>query len=43
MGWVRGKFEKKNLQKVLVGKLEGNRSLRRDRCRWENNIKMYPE
>ena len=35
--------EKKNSQKVLVGNLEGNRSLGRDRRRWENNIKMYPE
>jgi hypothetical protein len=28
------------LVKYFVGKLEGNRSLERSRCRKENNIKM---
>ena len=28
------------VHKVLVGKLEGKRPLRRPRCRWEDNIKM---
>ena len=27
--------------RVLVGKPEGKRPLRRPRCRWEENIKMY--
>jgi hypothetical protein len=26
--------------KMLVGKPDGKRPLRRHRCRWENNIKM---
>ena len=26
--------------KILVGKPEGKRPLRRSRCRWEDNIKM---
>jgi hypothetical protein len=32
--------EKRNAYRVLVGKPEGKRSLRRPRRRWENNIKM---
>jgi len=31
----------KNAHKMLVRKLEGNRSLGRYRCTWEDNIKMY--
>jgi len=34
MGKVRGVY------RVLMGKLEGQRSLRRPRHRWDNNIKM---
>jgi hypothetical protein len=33
--------EKKNAYRALVGKTEGKRLLRRHRCRWEDNIKMY--
>jgi ammonia channel protein AmtB len=29
-----------NVCKILVGTLEGKRSLRRLRCGWEDNIKM---
>jgi hypothetical protein len=32
--------EKRNACKVLVGKPEGKRPLRRPRCRWVDNIKM---
>jgi hypothetical protein len=32
--------EKINTYKILVGKPEGKRSLRRTRCRWESNITM---
>jgi hypothetical protein len=32
--------EKRNAYKILVGKPEGNRSLRRPRRRWVDNIKM---
>jgi hypothetical protein len=32
--------EKKNVYRVMVGKPEGKRPLRRPRCRWEDNIKM---
>jgi hypothetical protein len=31
--------EKRNAYRVLVGKPEGQRSLGRPRCRWEDNIK----
>jgi hypothetical protein len=30
----------RNVYKILVGKPEGKRPLRRPRCRWENNIRM---
>jgi hypothetical protein len=30
----------RNVYKVLVGKAEGKRALRRPRHRWEGNIKM---
>jgi hypothetical protein len=30
--------EKQNGYRFLVGKREGNRSLRRHRCRWKDNI-----
>jgi hypothetical protein len=32
--------EMRSAYKILVGKPEGNRELRRPRCRWEDNIKM---
>jgi hypothetical protein len=32
--------EKRNVYRLLVGKLEGKRPLRRPRCRWVDNIKM---
>ena len=32
--------EKSGLYSVLVGKLEGKRTLGRPRCRWEDNIEM---
>jgi hypothetical protein len=32
--------EKMNAYRVLVGKPEGQRSLRRSRYRWKDNIKM---
>jgi hypothetical protein len=32
--------EGRNLYRVLVGKPEGKRPLERQRCRWENGIKM---
>jgi hypothetical protein len=31
----------RNEYKISVGKPEGNRPLRRPRCRWEDNMKMY--
>jgi hypothetical protein len=33
--------EKRNVYRLLVGKLEGKRPLRRPRRRWVNNIRMY--
>jgi hypothetical protein len=32
--------EKRNAYKILVGKAEGKRPLRKPRRRWEDNIKM---
>jgi hypothetical protein len=32
--------EKRNAYRVLVGKPEGKRPLRRSRCRWEGSIKI---
>jgi hypothetical protein len=32
--------EKRDVYRVLVGKLEGKRPLRRPRRRWEDNIKV---
>jgi hypothetical protein len=40
-GHVTNTREKVNAYRVLVGKPEGNRSLRKPRRRWEDNIKMY--
>jgi hypothetical protein len=33
-------WEKRNAYRILVGKPEGKRSLRRPRRRWVDNIKM---
>jgi len=35
--------DERNTYKVFVGKREERRSLRRPRCRWENNIKIDQE
>jgi hypothetical protein len=32
--------KKRNVYRLLAGKLEGKRQLGRPRCRWINNIKM---
>jgi hypothetical protein len=32
--------EGRNVYRVFVGRPEGNKPLRRPRCRWENGIKM---
>jgi hypothetical protein len=32
--------ERRNAYRILVGMLEGRRSLGRPRCRWLDNIKM---
>jgi hypothetical protein len=32
--------EERGVHRVLVGKPEGKRPLRRPRCRWEDNIKI---
>jgi hypothetical protein len=29
-----------NVYRILIGRLEGKRSVGRTRCRWEDNIKM---
>jgi hypothetical protein len=34
--------ERRNAYRILVGKPEGKRPLRRPRGRWVDNIKMYP-
>ena len=39
-GHVARMEEGRGVHKVLVGKTEGKRTLRRPRRRWENNIKM---
>ena len=39
-GHVARMVEKRGLYRVLVGKLEGKRTLGRLRRRWEDNIKM---
>ena len=39
-GHVARMGEGRGVYRVLVRKPEGNRSLRRPRCRWEDNIKM---
>jgi hypothetical protein len=40
VGHVARLGEERGVYRVLVGKPEGNRSLARRRCRWEDNIKM---
>jgi hypothetical protein len=32
--------EVRNVHKIVVGKLDGNRQLGRPRCRWEDKIRM---
>jgi len=39
-GYVARIGERRGIYRVLVGKLEGKRPLRRTRFRWEDNIKM---
>jgi len=39
-GHVARMGEGRGMYRVLVGKPEGQRTLRRLKCRWENNIKM---
>jgi hypothetical protein len=40
VGHVAQMGEGRGVYRVLVGKPEGKRPLRRPRCRWEDNIKM---
>jgi len=37
---VAPKLERRSEYRVLVGKTEGRRLLRRPRCMWEDNIKI---
>jgi hypothetical protein len=39
-GHVVRKGEKRNVHRLLVGKPEGKRPLRRPKCRWVDNIKI---
>jgi hypothetical protein len=39
-GHVAGTAERRGVYRVLVGKTEGKRPIRRPRRRWEGNIKM---
>ena len=39
-GYVVRTDKKRNACKIVVGKSEGKRQLRRYKCRWEDNIKM---
>jgi hypothetical protein len=39
-GWRKLNNEMRDVYKLLVGKPEGKRPLRRPRHRWEDNIKM---
>jgi hypothetical protein len=39
-GHVARMGEGRNMYRVLVGKAEGKRPLERQRCRWEDGIKM---
>jgi hypothetical protein len=34
-------LERRNAYRILVAKPEGNRTSRRLRCRWEDNMKLY--
>jgi hypothetical protein len=42
MGWAGhiAQMEKKNVHRLLVGKPEGRRLLRKPRCSWVDNIRM---
>jgi len=42
-GHVASMGEKIGVYRIMVGKPEGKRPLRRPRRRWENNIKMDPQ
>jgi hypothetical protein len=39
-GYVARMREKRNAQRILVGKAQGQRALERPRCRWKDNIKI---
>jgi hypothetical protein len=39
-GHLQHMGKKRNVCRILVGKPEGKRPLRRSRCRWEDDIKM---
>jgi hypothetical protein len=39
-GHVVHTAEMRNAYKILTGKPEGKRPLRRSRCKWEDNIEM---
>jgi len=39
-GYVVRTDKKRNACKIVVGKSEGKRQLRKYMCRWEDNIKM---
>jgi hypothetical protein len=40
VGHVACIWEGRGVYRVLVGRPEGKRPLRRPRCRWDNNIKL---
>jgi hypothetical protein len=40
IGHVARRGEKRNANRILVGKPEGKRPLGRPRCRWVDNVKM---
>jgi hypothetical protein len=40
-GHVARMGETRNAYRILVGKPEGKRPLRRSRCRWVDNIKIH--
>jgi hypothetical protein len=39
-GYIACMRERRGVYRVLMGKPEGKRPLRRPRCRWQDNIKM---
>jgi hypothetical protein len=42
-GYVKRMGEKRNASRLFVGKPEGKRRLEQSRCRWVDNIVIYPE